>query len=396
MTVSHPEPRDIDHNDPGFITDPYPIYDALHAVDPVHHSAKYGGYFLVTKYDDVRRVLLDWETYSSGKPGVTSIPMSVDRSFPEIPLEVDPPDHRIYRAIVTPWFARRRVESLDKEVRTVATDLLDEMAGRTRADFVQELAAPLVSRVLAIFLNVPEEESIPWVGWMSDIFHGRLTDRERADAAGRKLIGYVDSKIETARRSPGKDFFSLLTRETFEGRPLSDEEIRGYGVLAMTAGQETTVNGIGNCLWHLGTDTEDRKRLIAHPTLIPMAIEEILRFLSPIQLLGRTAACDTELHGKQIPKGATVAVCYGAANRDRDVFSAADQCLIEREYNPHMAFGAGPHACLGAHLARLEMTVVVDEVLRRMPDYQVDTDAIELTPHGDLRGPWRLPIVLPG
>ena len=108
MTLPQREPRDVDHNDPAFIADPYPIYRALHEQDPVHHSANYGGYFLVTKYEDVRHVLLDWETYSSGKPGVTSIPMSVERSFPEIPLEIDPPDHRIYRAIVTPWFSRRR------------------------------------------------------------------------------------------------------------------------------------------------------------------------------------------------------------------------------------------------------------------------------------------------
>jgi len=322
--------------------------------------------------------------------------MSVDRSFPEIPLEVDPPDHRIYRAIVTPWFSRRRVEGLDKEVRAVVTDLLDGISGRTRADFVQDLAAPLVSRVLAIFLNVPEEESTPWVGWMSDIFHGRLTDRELANAAGKKLIGYVNSKIAAARETPGDDFFSLLGQETFEGRPLTDEELRGYGILAMTAGQETTVNGIGNSLWYLGLNKDDRKRLIAEPALIPAAVEEILRFLSPIQLLGRTAARDTELHGKQIPKGATVAVCYGAANRDQEVFEGADRCVIDRPYNPHMAFGAGPHACLGAHLARLEMTVVLEEVLRRMPGYEVDVDAIELTPHGDLRGPWRLPVVLDG
>src|SRR5216683_3130063 len=201
MPVPHTEPRDIDHNDPAFIADPYPVYETLHAIDPVHHSARYGGYFLVTKYDDVRRVLLDWETYSSGKPGVTSIPMSVDRNFPEIPLEVDPPDHRVYRAIVTPWFARRRVESLDKEVRAVVTDLLDDLTGRMRADFVQELAAPLVSRVLAIFLNVPEEESTPWVGWVSDIFHGRLTDRPRANAAGKLVIHSVTARNDAARRA---------------------------------------------------------------------------------------------------------------------------------------------------------------------------------------------------
>jgi cytochrome P450 len=394
MTLSKPGPQDIDHNDPAFIADPYPLYESLHESDPVHHSAHYGGYFLVTKYEDVRNVLLDWETFSSGKPGVTSIPMSVERSFPEIPLEVDPPEHRAYRALVTPWFSRRTVESLEDEVRAITTSLLDDLGDRRQVDFVQELAAPLVSRVLAVFLKVPDEESRPWVDWMSDIFHGRLTDRERANAAGKQLINYIDNRIAAAHATPGDDYFTMLTEQEYEGRPLTDMEIRGFGVLTMTAGQETTVNGIGNSLWYLGTNTKDRDRLRENPKLIPAAVEELLRFLSPIQLLGRTASHDTILQGTKIPEGATVAVCYGAANRDQEVFESADHCIIDRAYNPHIAFGAGPHACLGAHLARLELKVVLEEVLRRMPDYSVQEDQIEMAPHGDLRGPWHLPVVL--
>jgi cytochrome P450 len=391
----HARPVDVDHNDRAFVADPYPIYAALRRDDPVHHSAAYGGYYLVTRYDDVRRALGDWQTFSSAKPGVTSIPLSVKRDFPEIPLEVDPPEHRQYRALVTPWFSRRRVDSLEGRVRQLVSELLDRIEGERRVDFVQQLAVPLVARALALFLNLPVSESEPWAQWMSDIFHGRLADRERADAAGRKLIGFVDGKIAAAKEQPEADFFGMLAEAEYDGRRLTDKEMRGYGVLTMTAGQETTVNGIGNSIWYLGCHAEQREQLLRDPSLIPAAVEELLRYLSPIQLLGRSTTQDANVSGRLIPQGSTVAICYGAANRDERAFEEADQCLIERPRNRHVAFGSGPHACLGAHLARLEMRVAIGEVLRRMPDYELETDKIEMTPHGDLRGPWRLPAIIP-
>jgi cytochrome P450 len=398
VTTQHQRtcPVNVDHNATDFIADPYPTYEAMRELDPVHHSDKYGGYYLLTRYADVRSGLLDWKNFSSGKPGVTSIPMSVERTFPEIPLEIDPPEHRPYRNVVTPWFSRRRVDTLEAEVRAITTDLLDGYVHGDRIDFVQDLAAPLVSRVLAVFLNVPESESTPWAKWMSDIFHGRLTDRELANSAGKKLIGYVDSKIAAAKEAPGDDFFGMLAQAEYAGRPLTDEEMRGYGVLTMTAGQETTVNGIGNSLWYLGTHPEERSRLASKPEGIASAVEEFLRFLSPIQLLGRTTTGDVEVSGTVIPGGSTVAMCYGSANRDESVFENADTYVPDRAYNPHIAFGAGPHACLGAHLARVEMKVVLEEVLRRIPGYDLRLDELQMTPHGDLRGPWRLPADLPG
>jgi cytochrome P450 len=384
----------VDHNDAGFIRDPYPIYEALRRDEPVHHSAAYGGYYLITRYGDVRRVLADWETFSSGEPGVTSIPMSVKRDFPEIPLEVDPPEHRQYRMLITPWFSRSRVNKLEQRIHAITGELLDAKEGQTRIDFVQDLAVPLVGRALAVFLNVPDEESRPWPEWMSDIFHGRLADRRRADAAGRKLIEYVDGKIAAAKESPGDDFFSLLATSRYEGRSLTDKEMRGYGVLTMTAGQETTVNGIGNSIWYLGCHQADRDRLRSDPAQIPAAIEELLRYQSPIQLLGRSTTRDAMVNGTLIPRGSTVAVCYGAANRDEAVFKSADECRIGREHNRHVAFGFGPHTCIGMHLGRLEIRIALTEVLRRMPDYELDTSGIEMTPHGDLRGPWRLPATI--
>ena len=383
----------FDHNSREFIEDPYPIYSRLRAEDPVHFSESYGGYFVLTRYEDVRSALLNWKLFSSAKPGVTSIPMSVKRDFPEIPLEVDPPEHTVYRRLISHLFTRNAIAQLEPGIRRIAGELLDPLCKAHGGDVVQDFALPFVSRVLALFLQVPEADSVRWVEWANAIFHGRLTDRERADRASRDMIAYVADLAESRRRSPGNDLFSVLATATYQGRLLTTDELRGFGVLLLNAGQETTVNGIGNSLWYLAENTDDRRRLREEPGLLPRAIEEFLRFMSPIQLLGRTTSADTTLHGCPVPTDSTVAVCYASANRDKEVFDAADECRVDRRPNPHLAFGAGPHSCLGAHLARAEMLIAIEEMLARMPDYQINTSAkIEFTPHGDLRGFWKLPV----
>lgn len=397
MTQAPDLTRPFDHNDPGFVADPYPAYARMRERCPVLHSERYGGYWVLTRYDDVRRGLLDWETFSSATPGTTSIPTSVRRTFNEIPLEVDPPEHTRYRAIVTPWFSKTAVERLEPQIRRIAADLLDAVAGDEECDLVQQFALPLVGRSLAAFLHMPQSEAAQWIEWMEGIFHGRLTDPARADRCSRELIDYLDALAADRRAHPQDDFFSLLATATFDGRPLTPLEIRGYTVVTFTAGHETTVNGIGNSLWYLSEHPDDRARLVAEPELLPVAIEEFLRFLSPIQLLGRNATRDVELHGETIRAGDVVAVSYGSANRDERGFDGADRCVIDRHPNRHLAFGTGPHACLGAHLARLEMRVAISEMLRRFPDHRVaGPERLVPTPHGDLRGFWSLPARLRG
>lgn len=398
MTQAVPDmTRSFDHNDPGFVADPYPIYAEMRERCPVLRSDRYGGYWILSRYDDVRRGLLDWETFSSATPGTTTIPISVRRAFNEIPLEVDPPDHTRYRAIVNPWFSKTTVEKLEPQIRRIATELIDAFADDEECDLVQQFALPLVGRSLAVFLHLPESEAEQWIEWMEGIFHGRLSDPARADHCSRELIEYLDEIAADRRRHPRDDYFSLLATATFDGRPLTDLEIRGYTVVTFTAGHETTVNGIGNSLWYLSEHPEDRARLIAEPRLLPGAIEEFLRFMSPIQMLGRNATRDVELHGQLIHQSDLVALSYGSANRDERVFEPADRCVIDRHPNRHLAFGTGPHACLGAHLARLEMRVALQEMLRRFPDHRVaEAERLRPTPHGDLLGFWSLPARLRG
>jgi cytochrome P450 len=384
----------FDHNAPAFIADPYPTYAKLRAEDPVHYSDRYGGYYVLTRYEDVRSALLNWPLFSSGKPGVTSIPTSVQREFFEIPLEVDPPEHTPYRQLVSRFFTRNAIAAIEPGIREIAVDLLEPMIEANGGDVVQEFALPFVSRVLALFLGVPQEESLRWVGWSKDIFHGRLTDRARADRASREMIEFVDELVERRRRSPGDDLFSALATVTHQGRKLTREELHGYGVLILNAGQETTVNGIGGSFGYLAEHPDDRARLRADAGLLPGAVEELLRFISPIQLLGRTTTRDSTMHGCPMPADSTVAMCYASANRDRGIFADPDEVRIDRRPNPHLAFGAGPHTCLGAHLARAEIRIVLEEALARIPSFRIDPEGdVEFTPHGDLRGFWKLPLM---
>lgn len=383
----------FDHNAPDFIADPYPVYAALREHDPVHFSENYGGYYILTQYEDVRNALLNWQLFSSARPGVTSIPASVKRDFQEIPLEVDPPEHHPYRQLISRFFTRNAIGELERGIRDIARELLGAIAVKAQGDIVQDFALPYVSRVLAYFLQVPQNDSKQWVQWAQAIFHGRLTDRNKADQASAEMIAYIDALVEQRRREPKDDLFSVLAATQFNGKPITSAELHGYGVLLLNAGQETTVNGIGNSAWYLAEHTADRKRLIDDPGLLPDAVEEFLRFMSPIQLLGRTTTAGTTLHGRSIPADSTVAMGYAAANHDTRRFTAADKCVIDRRPNPHLAFGAGPHTCLGAHLARAEMRIALEEMFALMPDYRLDPDgAVEYTPHGDLRGFWKLPI----
>jgi len=398
MTQAVPDlTRSFDHNDPDFVADPYPMYAVMRDRCPLLRSDRYGGYWILSRHEDVRDALLDWETYSSATPGTTTIPTSVRRTFNEIPLEVDPPEQTRYRAIVNPWFSKTTCERLEPQIRRIATELIDGFAGDEECDLVQQFALPLVGRSLAVFLHMPESEAEQWIEWMEGIFHGRLNDPARADRCSHELIRYLDDLAAERRRNPRDDYFSLLATATFDGRPLTDLEIRGYTVVTFTAGHETTVNGIGNSLWYLSEHPDDRARLIAEPQLLPRAIEEFLRFMSPIQVLGRNATRDVDLHGQTIHAGDLVAVSYGSANRDEQVFESPDRCIIDRHPNRHVAFGTGPHACLGAHLARLEMRVALQEMLRRFPDHRVaGAERLVPTPHGDLRGFWSLPARLRG
>lgn len=386
---------EFDHHDQEFIDDPFHIYEEMREKCPVARTEAYGGFWLLSRYSEVRMALRDWETFTSSVPGVTTIPVSFTRDFPEIPLELDPPLHTKYRQLVSPVFSRSRMDAMEPVVDRVVTDLLDGLEPTGEADLVQEFAIPLTLTVLAEFMGLPHEDKSQWGEWVAQIFKGRIDDRVAADAAAARFMEYVDELIAERRRAPREDLFSMLISSEVEGQHLTDEEIRGFGMLLLVAGHETTASALGNSMLYLADKPGDRRVLVDSPQMIPAAVEELLRYLSPVQILGRNAACDVDLVGQHITKGDVVAISFGSANRDASAFEEADKVRLDRRPNPHLAFGSGPHTCLGAHLARLELRVALTKLLQRFPDYAVtERAAVQRRPHGDIWGVWNLPVAL--
>ena len=378
-----------------FIADPYPTYRRMRSECPVAHSDRYmGGFWLLTRYADVRATLSDWRTFTSSVAGVTAIPMITQRTRPTPPIELDPPRHTRYRNLVGPLFRRQHVEEMEPGLRRIAAELIDPIVARGSGDLATELAFELSSRTLGLFLGLPSEDRPLWLAWVKRM-HASLHDLEDARRATQEFWDYVEGVIDARRKDPGDDFTSFLLTAEIDGERLEAIEIRDFVHMTIMAGFETTAGAMGLTLLHLAEHPDLRARLFGDPALIPTAVEEFLRLTTPIQLFGRNAAHDVEVHGQQISAGDIVAVAFAAANRDPDAFEQPDECILDRAPNRHLAFGFGPHICLGAWVARLELRLMLEEVGRRMPEFQLAPGAeIVRKSRGDQIAIESLPVII--
>ena len=384
----------IDIHDPEFTRDPYPTYAELREKCPVVHSDLYGSFWMLTRYLDVRTAALDWRTYTSSVPGVTAIPIITPRTKPMLPIELDPPQHSKYRALVQPVFSGERIETLRTAVREIAAELAARLARRGGGDLVTEYAEPLSLRTLAAFAGLPVEDAPKWLSWIRSMFDVR--DPAGREQASAEMGAYIHALIAARRQSPGEDFISLLMESSVDGQKLTVEEIYSFCTVLFGAGFETTADGLSVMLHYLAQHPADRLSLLSQPELIAPAVEEFLRYSSPIQIFGRNATRDLALHGAGIRSGDIVALSFGSANQDPEVFANPERCILDRAPNRHLAFGAGPHLCLGAPVARLEMSVTLEEFLPRIPDFcQEPGQAVQWKGRGDRRGLAALPVVIP-
>ena len=253
------------------------------------------------------------------------------------------------------------------------------------ADFAQ----PLTLGALTQLLGVPPTDAPRFVDWMLRLI--RIGGKDQAVRARTvsDILAYVDGLLEERAASPRDDLLSYLVTAEIDGEPLSRRHKLGAAFLVLLAGADTTWSAIGACLWHLATHPGDRRRLAADPATIASALEELLRFYAPVTI-GRLARIDVELHGRRIPAGDRVLLAFGAANRDPATFDDPDTCDLDRSQNRHLTFGSGPHRCLGAHFARAELRISLQEWLRAMPEFHLsDPQAVEWT-GGQVRGPERL------
>jgi cytochrome P450 len=278
-----------------------------------------GGLWMLSRYDDVRRAAMDWRTFTSSVVGVTAIPVIIPRTEPQLPIEIDPPLHSRYRALINPVFSADRVEALRPAITAIANRLIDGLLQASQPDAVTAYAAPLSLETLVEFTGLPREDTALWVSWLRRMFNPH--DPQDVQRASVEYGQYIRELIAARKRSPTADFISRLLASEHEGHQLSENELHAFMTLLLGAGFETTADAISVTLLYLAEHPEARARLRAEPQLIPAAVEEFLRYVTPVQLLARNTTYDIELHGRVIPDGDVVGLGFGAANHCRLPFS---------------------------------------------------------------------------
>jgi pimeloyl-[acyl-carrier protein] synthase len=381
---------------PEVIANPYPTYHRLRQEDPVHLSPL--GIWALSRYDDAAMLLRDPRF---GRRGFQQILESRfgRQGLGQSMLFQDPPDHTRLRTLVSKAFTPRVIEGMRGHIQQVVDGLLDKVKAAGRMDVVADLAYPLPVIVICEMVGVPAEDREKFRDWSYAIARSldaiAVPNEElarRANEAQDALTGYFARLIEERRRAPRADLLSALIAAEEAGDRLTTQELFATGILLFIAGHETTVNLIGNGTLALLRHPEQMQRLRAEPGLIAGAVEELLRYDSPVQRTGRLLYEDVTIDGKTIPKGSIAVALIGAANRDPAHFPDPDRLDITRTDNRHLAFGWGIHFCLGAPLARLEGQIAFGTLLRRFPRLALGADEVEYRETSTLRGLRALPV----
>jgi cytochrome P450 len=403
MSASAPQP--FDFRDPAFLADPYPVFRQLRASAPVF-KAPFGRWFL-TGYDDTAVLLRD-KRFGRGyhdpeamvrRFGPTAMQEPAVVELTHMMLMRDPPDHTRLRGLVTKAFTARRIEALRDSIQLLTDRLVDKVAQRGSMDAIRELAFPLPVLVICELLGIPEADRQRFVTGSSSgaaLLNPTPPTRaelDRANAGSLESSAYFEALFEQRRRDPQDDLITQLVQAEEAGDRLSTAELRANVSLLFAAGHETTVNLIGNGFYSLLRHPEQWQILRDDPTLVANAIEEVLRFESPVQAVGRTASEPVELGGVGVEKNDIVVSLVGGANRDPAVFEDPERFDVTRNDLRPLSFGGGIHFCLGAQLARIEAAVVFETILRRLPDLKLtDPEHPKWRPSFVLRGLTELPV----
>jgi len=394
----NPETGEANPYLPWVAADPVPFYDVLRDRCPVASMEGMVGLgaHIVSRYEDVRWVLRNPQIFSSD---LVAVDIGQDR--PLIPLQIDPPDHATYRRVIDPTLGPREVATMEPEIRRVVGEVMDRFLDRGSVDAHAEFTVPLPCQVFLQICGLPLDELPRYLHWKDEIIRpgGGMIEPEEAarrrHAAGKELYAYFAGVLEERRANLGDDLISrFLTTET-DGRTMTDDEMLDICYLFVLAGLDTVTSTLDCSLAFLAQHPEHRRRLVEHPEDTPAVVEELLRMETPVMQILRVVAQPTELHGVTLNVGDTIIVMLGSANCDPGEFGDdAGTFDAGRETNRHLAFGGGPHRCLGSHLARLELQIALEEWHRRIPDYELEPDA-ELAYSPGIREIERLPLRFP-
>jgi cytochrome P450 len=380
----------------GDLRDPYPVLAEKRRNLPVE-AATYTSFvegleetsYIVHRYDDVVAVMRDNVTFSSSAIRELMAPVMGDYVL----VGMDEPEHKRLRALVSVAFRQRSLQAWEPYAESVVNSYLDQVVERGSAELVRELTFPYPIQVIAKILGVPPEDTAKfheWAWWIINV----AADPDKGIAASQAMKEYLAEIMEARRAQPADDVISELVHAELDGEQLGDEEIFSFLRLLLPAGAETTYRATGNFLFGLLTHPDQLDALRDDRTLMTQAVEEAIRWESPLLITSRCSTTDTEVADTMIPAGAQVIAHVGSANHDESRWDRAERFDILREQKPHAAFGFGPHMCLGMHLARLEMRVAVNAVLDRLPELRLDPDAEDVHIHGErFRSPTSLPVL---
>ena len=370
------------HSPDFYAGDPYPAYRELRATAPVCWN-DVTKFWALLKYEDIRFVSSSPALFTSTK-GITIPDLAMPSPVQEGSLIFsDPPRHRQLRKLINSGFTRRHVAILEPKIREIVRGILDRIEPDSIREFAEEIAAPLPTRIIAELIGAPPDDWEQFRAW-SDASTGTADPEIELDwfVAMGQLFEYFQKLIAARRAEPRNDLLSVLAEAEIDEHRLTDEDLLNFAFLLLVAGNETTRNLIALGTLALISHPGQRRLLVENPALIPSAVEEMLRWNSPVVHMARTAVADVEIRGQRIAEGDVAVMLYGSANRDEDVFgSDSEEFKVTRHPNPHIAFGCGEHSCVGAQLARLEATVMFEELLGRFPKLELvgDVDRMRAT-----------------
>jgi cytochrome P450 len=399
MTVSAESDVYFDPYDVGINADPYPVFKRLREEAPLYYNAQHDFYAL-SRYEDVKRGIVDHATFSSAKGAIIEL---IKADFP-IPSGVlifeDPPIHDIHRKLLARMFTPRKIAVLEENIRAYCAESLDAVVGTGKFDFVTDLGAIMPMKTISALIGIPEGDQQK----IRDHVTGHMkTEAGQPMKAEEGLVDadifadYIDWRVE----HPSDDIMTELLNvefvdETGVTRRLTRDELLIYLNVVAGAGNDTTTRLIGWAGKVLAEHPDQRRQLVENPTLIPQAVEELVRFEPPAPHVARYVTRDVDYHGQTVPKGSVMMMLIGAGNRDHRQFAPdGDQFDINREVRPHLGFSVGAHHCLGSALARLEGRVALEEVLKRFPEWEVDLPNAVLSTTSTIRGWDSLPTLIP-
>jgi len=391
---------DFDIFDPDYVRDPAPVWEELRGRCPVAHTTRWGGSWLPTRYEDLQKMVKMVPALSSRSAVVVPPPPELREVLvaeakkygsENPPITADPPEHMPYRRLILPFFSPHAVEAHIPYTRDLCNRLIDGFAGKGRADAAADYAQQITPRVIAHVLGIDPARAGDFVAWVRGLLEFGQTQPELRIEYRGVIREFFQEMVDERRARPRDDAISTLIEAEIDGEKLEDYKIVGVCFLLLVAGIDTTWSSISSSLLHFATHPEDRARMLAEPELLPAAVEEMLRFYSPVTM-GRKVMEPVSVGGVEMRPGERVLLNFPGANRDPAAFERPDEVVLDRKRNRHIAFGLGIHRCAGSNLARMEMQVALRVWFDRIGDFELaDPEAVTWA-GGQVRGPRSVPV----